>query len=83
MIYLQEGEIFISETLGRLKTNTSAIDSVKSADLVIEAIVEHIKIKQELFKSLDEVAPRYLYFYVFFLTHYNMLYEGDLINCIV
>lgn len=53
----KEGEIFISETLGRLKTNTSAIDSVKSADLVIEAIVEHIKIKQELFKSLDEVAP--------------------------
>jgi len=53
----KEGEKFISDTLARLKTNTSATDSVKNADIVIEAIVENIKIKQELFSSLDKAAP--------------------------
>lgn len=54
----QEGAKFISETLQRVKTNTSAEDSAKGADIVIEAIVENIKVKQDLFKALDKVAPK-------------------------
>lgn len=53
----QDGEKFISDTLSKLKTNTDASESVKTADIVIEAIVENIKIKQELFKTLDKAAP--------------------------
>lgn len=34
---------------------TSAEDAVSNSDLVIEAIVEQLKIKQALFTSLDAV----------------------------
>lgn len=43
-----------------MKTHTEATESVKNADIVIEAIVENIQIKQDLFQSLDKAAPRYL-----------------------
>ena len=43
--------------MGRLDSNTDAVAVAKGTDLVIEAIVENIDIKQKLFKSLDEVAP--------------------------
>ncbi|RXG68395.1 Hydroxyacyl-coenzyme A dehydrogenase, mitochondrial [Armadillidium vulgare] len=36
--------------------------SVKNADLVVEAIVENIDIKQKLFKQLDEAAPEHTIF---------------------
>lgn len=35
----------------------SAEESVQSADLVIEAIVENLEVKKKLFSSLDKVAP--------------------------
>ena len=48
----------MSETMGRISTNTDAVQAAQSSDLVIEAIVENIGIKQKLFKSLDETAPQ-------------------------
>ena len=43
--------------LGRLKTAT-ALDALKACDLVIEAAVENIDVKKELFKRLDALlAP--------------------------
>ncbi|GIX76891.1 hydroxyacyl-coenzyme A dehydrogenase, mitochondrial [Caerostris darwini] len=54
----QESEKFIKETLQKLKTTTSPSDSVKEADIVIEAIVENMKVKHELFKTLDKAAPK-------------------------
>ncbi|WAQ96626.1 HCDH-like protein [Mya arenaria] len=51
------GEAFLSQVLGNLALETDAATSVKKADLVIEAIVENLKIKQELFKNLDMAAP--------------------------
>jgi len=43
--------------LGRLKTTTS-LDDLKPCDLVIEAAVENIDVKKQLFKKLDELlAP--------------------------
>ena len=47
----------MSEATGRLTIDTDAVKVVKNTDLVIEAIVENIGIKQKLFKSLDEAAP--------------------------
>ncbi|GBM38036.1 Hydroxyacyl-coenzyme A dehydrogenase, mitochondrial [Araneus ventricosus] len=53
-----ESEKFMKETLQRLKTTTNTADSVKEADIVIEAIVENMKVKHDLFKTLDKAAPK-------------------------
>ncbi|CAM1293307.1 HADH (predicted), partial [Pycnogonum litorale] len=58
----EDGEKFIQESLGRLKTTTDAQEGVKNSDLVIEAIVENIDVKQKLFKSLDAAAPTHTLF---------------------
>jgi len=43
--------------LGRLKTTTD-VDDLKDSDLVIEAVVENMKVKKELFAALDKLlAP--------------------------
>lgn len=49
---------FVDSVFANLSTTTSAPDAVSSADLVIEAIVEHLGTKQELFRRLDDVAPK-------------------------
>jgi len=38
---------------------TDATKAVADADLVIEAIVENLETKQQLFASLDKTAPRF------------------------
>lgn len=48
-------EKFIGDTTGRIKGSDDLKETVKSTDLVIEAIVENIKIKQNLFATIDEV----------------------------
>ncbi|MCM3736391.1 3-hydroxybutyryl-CoA dehydrogenase [Bacillus cytotoxicus] len=45
-------------TLNRL-TATLTLDCVKEADLVIEAAVERMDIKKQIFASLDELAPEH------------------------
>src|SRR6266481_5834267 len=45
-----------SETRGRLK-GTTAIDDLKDCDLVIEAIIEQLPAKRELFAALDRLCP--------------------------
>ncbi|XP_063601544.1 hydroxyacyl-coenzyme A dehydrogenase, mitochondrial-like isoform X1 [Penaeus indicus] len=59
-----EGEAtkFISEAISRLSTSTDPVASVGSADLVVEAIVENIGVKQKLFKELDQAAPEHTIF---------------------
>lgn len=42
--------------LGRLTTSTDLNDSVKNADLVVEAATERVDIKLDLFKQLDELT---------------------------
>lgn len=51
----QEGEKFVTEALGRIKTSSDPVAAVKSTDLVVEAIVENLSVKHELFKKLDAV----------------------------
>lgn len=40
----------------RIKATTS-LDAAKNCDLIIEAIVEDLAVKQELFKKLDQICP--------------------------
>ncbi|XP_038648622.1 hydroxyacyl-coenzyme A dehydrogenase, mitochondrial [Scyliorhinus canicula] len=48
---------FVQQTLQRISVSTDPASAVHSTDLVIEAIVENVNVKQELFKKLDKVAP--------------------------
>lgn len=48
-----------AETLARIRYCADLAEAVKDADLVIEAIVENVKIKQDLFKKIDEIAPQH------------------------
>ena len=48
----------MSDVLGRLSTQTDAESAVANADLVTEAIVENLAIKQKLFAALDKAAPQ-------------------------
>jgi 3-hydroxyacyl-CoA dehydrogenase len=50
-------QAFIDSVFSNLSTTTSAQSAVSSSDLVIEAIVENLSVKQELFRRLDELAP--------------------------
>lgn len=43
--------------LKNISTSTDATSVVQSTDLVVEAIVENLKVKQDLFSTLDKVAP--------------------------
>ncbi|XP_055700510.1 hydroxyacyl-coenzyme A dehydrogenase, mitochondrial-like isoform X5 [Phlebotomus papatasi] len=53
---------FVSATLGRLEATCSLTDAVRDTDLVIEAIVENIKVKHDLFSKIDSVAPQHTIF---------------------
>ncbi|XP_059477651.1 hydroxyacyl-coenzyme A dehydrogenase, mitochondrial-like [Neocloeon triangulifer] len=57
-----EGEKFVAGALGNLSTSTDALEAAKSADLVLEAIVEDINVKHKLFGALDQVAPQHTIF---------------------
>lgn len=45
------------QALANITTNTSLEESVKQADLVVEAATENTALKLTIFKQLDEVAP--------------------------
>lgn len=48
----------LDATFNNITTTTSAAKAVEDTDLVIEAIVENLETKQELFRRLDELAPK-------------------------
>jgi 3-hydroxybutyryl-CoA dehydrogenase len=50
-------EVVKAEIRGRLKGTTS-IDDLKNCDLVIEAIIEQLPAKRELFSALDALCPQ-------------------------
>ncbi|XP_071510230.1 hydroxyacyl-coenzyme A dehydrogenase, mitochondrial-like [Diadema antillarum] len=51
------GTEFVNSTLGQIKMETNAEEAVTNTDLVIEAIIENIGIKKDLFARLDRAAP--------------------------
>ncbi len=46
-----------TETLANISLSTDLEASAKSADLVVEAVSENIKVKETIFRLLDESAP--------------------------
>jgi 3-hydroxybutyryl-CoA dehydrogenase len=49
------------EVMGRVRGST-ALDDLAEADLVIEAIVENLEAKKELFAALDDICPEHTLF---------------------
>lgn len=47
---------FIDGVLSRISGSTNMQDAVRRADLVIEAVVENLEVKQKLFASIDKVS---------------------------
>ncbi|KAK5641361.1 hypothetical protein RI129_009908 [Pyrocoelia pectoralis] len=73
----EEGEKFIQGAKSRLRVMTDTRESVKDADLVVEAIVENLEVKHKLFKSLDEFAPQK----TIFASNTSSLSIGDIASC--
>lgn len=57
-----EAAAFQRATLERVTFTTKHEEAVREADLVVEAIVENLQIKQQLFKRLDAAAPAHTIF---------------------
>uniref|UniRef100_A0A8C8RM93 Hydroxyacyl-coenzyme A dehydrogenase, mitochondrial n=1 Tax=Pelusios castaneus TaxID=367368 RepID=A0A8C8RM93_9SAUR len=58
----EAGAQFIEKTLKNLTVSTDPAAVVHSTDLVIEAIVENLQVKNDLFKRLDKFAPEHTLF---------------------
>lgn len=52
-----EASKFVEDVKSRIKGTTDPKEAVKNCELVVEAIVENLELKQQLFKKLDDVAP--------------------------
>lgn len=48
---------FVQDVVSSIQITTDAREAVSETDLVIEAIIENVGIKQELFRYLDSYAP--------------------------
>ncbi|XP_053687527.1 hydroxyacyl-coenzyme A dehydrogenase, mitochondrial-like [Sabethes cyaneus] len=59
---LDSANSFVSETLSKIRYTLDLEEAVLNTDIVIEAIVENMKIKQQLFKRIDNVAPPHVIF---------------------
>lgn len=57
------GEEFIQKVLQNVGTSTDSESAARGSDLVLEAIVENLKVKQEIFGRLDKAAPEWVLFH--------------------
>ncbi|XP_055590891.1 hydroxyacyl-coenzyme A dehydrogenase, mitochondrial-like [Uranotaenia lowii] len=55
-------DVFVAEALSRLQYSTQLEQAVSGADLVIEAIIEKMTVKQDLFRKIDNIAPQHVIF---------------------
>jgi 3-hydroxybutyryl-CoA dehydrogenase len=51
-------EDHVEPTLDRVRTTTVIGDAAGNADLVVEAVIEDLEVKQRLFSDLDNVCPK-------------------------
>lgn len=72
----QAGDEFIKKTMSNISLSTDAASVVHSTDLVIEAIVENLKLKNELFQRLDKFAAEH----TIFTSNTSSLQITDLAN---
>jgi 3-hydroxybutyryl-CoA dehydrogenase len=52
-------ENVIEATLGRIAATDVLKEAVNDADLVIEAVVENLELKKQIFKALDQLCPQH------------------------
>ncbi|KAJ3269968.1 hypothetical protein HDV01_000774 [Terramyces sp. JEL0728] len=57
-----ESKKFVDSVLANITTSNDPVKTVAKTDLVIEAIIENLGIKQSLFKELDAAAPAHTIF---------------------
>ncbi|XP_051821576.1 hydroxyacyl-coenzyme A dehydrogenase, mitochondrial isoform X1 [Antechinus flavipes] len=72
----QAGDEFIKKSMSNISLSTDAASVVHSTDLVIEAIVENLKLKNELFQRLDKFAAEH----TIFTSNTSSLQITDLAN---
>lgn len=53
-----KGAEFVSKALSMISTGTDSAAAAAQSDLVVEAIVENLKVKQQLFAALDKVRDK-------------------------
>lgn len=53
----EKGTLVAKDVLSRLKTTTDLASAVKDADFILEAVVEKMDVKKDVFKTCDENAP--------------------------
>lgn len=53
---------YIDRVFANISTTTSAQEASASPDLIVEAIVENLKTKQDLFQRFDGIAPAHTIF---------------------
>lgn len=73
----EDGEAFVQKVLKNISTSTDAASVVHGTDLVVEAIVENLKVKQDLFGALDKVAPEH----TIFASNTSSLPIADIASC--
>lgn len=56
---LQGANKFVADALARITLTTEPNTAIADTDLLIEAIVENMRVKHKLFTDLDKAAPRY------------------------
>jgi len=53
----EKAEQFIAETLGRIKMTSDMGECGAQAELIVEAVVENLELKQKLFADLEAASP--------------------------
>lgn len=54
---------FVSESMDRINGSTDLASVAEKTDIIIEAIVENLEVKQKLFSSIDGVRIELKYFF--------------------
>lgn len=53
---LDQQKQFVTKSAGLVQSTSNLIEAIRSADLVIEAIIEKLSAKQALFANIDKVS---------------------------
>jgi len=73
-----EAQKKVAEIMAKISLSTDVETCAKSADVVVEAIVENLGIKQKVFKTLDAAAPAHC----LFASNTSSLPIGDIASAV-
>jgi 3-hydroxyacyl-CoA dehydrogenase len=63
-LLFQKAESFVRNAVQLIQTTTDAQQPAQHADLIIEAIVENLDTKKNLFRNLDKAASKWDFFFI-------------------